>query len=866
MAERYLPYPTVAPRMDKSVPSCEVQPGNYSHLVGIDGRFTGCLRKYFGNRAVVDLRDITATLGNYTGISYFKAVSFKKAGTSDIYRGFVVRWDSGGGISDEQVDLFYTLDNGDNWLSFSIWATGNSITSTAEMDCVTEKQYLFVCVKGKAPKTVYWNGSSLTVVDMGAGVFTDTLGALTQSGVASADNDYQLTGDGVYQVAYRFYDSKRGIYSALSDPVTVRLDLKKKTKANGIIQFNSAGGDAGLMVSGDVFTINGRTYEYISSGSDVTIGVVATSTVAAHCGALADAINGDSSAEVSASAGSTSVTITADTEGADGNAYTLSIAEIAPNQNDISVSGATFTGGGQETTTPSPQCKISLAFPDNTAVLSTYDYADFAAMFDTVDVFRSINLGTNSTGQDGAIFYKEQSIELATSWATSGAWDALTVTIGTVMDEALVFYDYYDPEKDIIDDLPNTGAITRYQDVTFMADGDDTIFSSIEQVSPEYFTTYNRRFGSDKEGEPLRYISTGDSLFILCPASVTHVYKTMYARPLQFTSLHKQRGLSAKGGAHAVGNSIVMMTGESLVLLNASDGSMGAISMLNRLFSLDWVNDIETIQSGFDSKMNASFFLNPTRKEMAIVWHGTQLCTLLEGANFVSISEGLDIEMATKVRAYFVTARGLVVTPDYASAGSGTMLDISDSYTLNGTVTTGGTTLIDTAATYHSSLVGTMCYITRGACAGQGREIATVNGTTLTFTTNFDGTIGRNDRYAISPVPVKCEMWKLQAQDVEPFTRWKMTGISFVLGELDGFMGNVNDKFRCGAYRGASNTLHGTTVEVDVDDNPSKAAEALKIDGIEIMPYFEQISSGTMFEITGLEVGTTHDESRKIGD
>jgi hypothetical protein len=291
----------------------------------------GCLRKYYGNRKVVDIRTITGgeTVGDYAGISFCKAVSFRQTNTasSTIYRGFVVRWDSQDNIDDEQVDLFYTGDNGATWATHSIWAAGSDITSELEMDCATEKQFLFVCVKGKNPQTVYYNNSTLQTVDMGSGAWAATLTAMTKAAEASAVDGFELTGDGVYQVAWRFYDSVRGVYSALSDPVTVRLNMMKLSTASGTIQFNAAGGDSGLMVSGDIFTINGRTYKYIAAGGDVTIPVVGVSTSAAHCQALADAINGDASAEVKAIAGMSTVTITANTSGADGNMYGLAVTE-----------------------------------------------------------------------------------------------------------------------------------------------------------------------------------------------------------------------------------------------------------------------------------------------------------------------------------------------------------------------------------------------------------------------------------------------------------------------------------------------------------------------------------------------------------
>ncbi|GAG70296.1 unnamed protein product, partial [marine sediment metagenome] len=347
----YIPYMFRSPRMDQSVPPNQVKPGSFGRISGVDGRFNGGLRKFYGMREVLDLDGVTDMGGidANAGPDFFKYVTFQKKDTSTVYRGFVIRWDSQNSTSDEQIDLIYTLDNGSNWLKLAIWAAGSSITSSLEIDCVVDRGYLMVAVDGKATKTIYWNGSALVAVDSGPGDFDSELGAMTLS-TSAVDTSYQLRGNGTYQVAYRFYSSTRGIYSALSDPLTIRLDHLKTTKATGTISFSSAGGDAGLMKAGDVFTINSRTYEYINSGSDVTIAAAAGATIAQHATALADAINGDSSADVTASAQATSVLLESIVRGTTGNAYGLSVSEVASNQDDISVTGATLSGGGVVTT------------------------------------------------------------------------------------------------------------------------------------------------------------------------------------------------------------------------------------------------------------------------------------------------------------------------------------------------------------------------------------------------------------------------------------------------------------------------------------------------------------------------------------
>jgi len=650
------------------------------------------------------------------------------------------------------------------------------------------------------------------------------------------------------------------------------MDHFKTTKAIGTVSFSSAGGDSGLFIDGDTVTINSRVYEADDDSSyagDVQVDISAASTIAEHAQALADAINGDSSAVVTASAQSASVLLESKIRGTTGNTYTLAESESGANTNDIAVSGATLTGGGVVTADAETQCKIVIDFPDNTAVVSGQAYANFAALFDTVDIFRTIDLG-DATTSTGAIFYLEQTIAKTGNWATSGTWDSLTASIGTIVDESLPFQTMYDPEKDIVTSPPQSGTIGRYEGQTYMAQdasvdgGWDTLFSSIEHTSPEYFSTYNKRVGDPDDGRPLRFLPAGNSLFQLCYNAIIHIFKSGKLRPIQISRLHQRRGIVGKRAAHSSGNSIFMISGLGLVVLNGTDGSMGAISAADRVIFDDWKSNIADVESCHDAKMNASFFLEPSAEEMLILWHSTQTCSMLDGANFVGATSGPDIETGKNDRAFFVTKTGLIVSPDVLEAGSGTMWDISNSYTLNGTVTTGGTTLTDSAATFHADMVGAKLYLTSGDNAGLGRTISAVNvGTdTISFSSNFPSTIATGDTYAISPVPFSLRAWPIQAEEISRLNSWRLVGMCIKVRKTSGFSGNANSNWRLGAYRNSATSLEATTTTATVTENPSDSAGALAIDGIDIEPYIEQIASGVSFELTDAEMMVTLTDTR----
>lgn len=871
---KVIPYYIKAPMMDASVPSVEVPAGRFGRLVGVDGRFLGGLRKFYGMKEVADLDNKIGLMDTYDGPSFIQAVTFPKRGTSTIYRGFVVRWDEGNNNSHEAVDLFYTDDNGSTWETpIAIWAHSSSgISSTTEMGCAVDRGYLIIAVDGKATKTVYWNGSALVCVDSGPGDFGVELAALTDPDTKSIDSSYQLRGNGKFRVAWRFYNSVRGIYSSLSAPLVISIDIMKTTKATGIISFNSSGTHEGLMQEGDTFTINSKTYEYISGGSDVTIPVAGAATIAAHCTALADAITGYSATGgVSAVAGTASVSLEATTRGTAGNSYNL---VVTVGGDDFSVSGPYLTGGGEDTTEPEEHCKAVLDFVANDAVVSGQAFADFDALFDKVEVFRTIDLGDAITSS-GAIYYLEQTLDMP---GNSSGWETLQVTLGTILDEALPFQQMYDPEKDVVSALPQSGSIGRYQGITFMAQatstdgGYDTLNSSLNHISGEYFTTYNKRTGCAEEGRPLRYIASGDSMFILEPNAVVHVFKSTKDRPLVYTVLHRNRGLVGKAAAHAVGNSVFMITGTHLMLLNAVTGSMGQISRTSRILSIEWKSNLADIQSAYDSLLDASFFLNVAQKEMLVVWHATQMVTILEGANFVACSQTPDITTGKKTRAYFITATGLIVTPDDVEDGTGTMWGLSSNYTLDAAVDTasaGKNKIYDADAIFHADMIGSMIYMTSGANAGTARVItgytavSPPNPQYLT-TAAFGSAIAVGDRYSISPVPFSARFAPLQIEEkVSKFRRWTMKGMVAKVHNTSGFSTNANAYWRIGAYRNGGSTLEsGTDETLGISENPAADAGVITVDGITVEPYLEQISCGTSFELTAVEVPVTMGISR----
>ena len=224
--DSYVQYPIVGPMMDASMPPNQVRPGTFPRLVGVDGRFMGCLRKFFGMNLTLDLNTITgmtAELAN-GGIYFINCVAFQKTDTAITYRGFVIAHRHKTTSTNMQIDLVYTEDDGDTWDWFAVYSDNDVLWDTA-IDVAVHRNFLFVCIEGVAPKTVQYQDTTLVVRDMGAGtVFTAAPAAMTALSASLDTTDtYFLNQDGLYQMAYRFYNSSAQLYSALSLPRTARI-------------------------------------------------------------------------------------------------------------------------------------------------------------------------------------------------------------------------------------------------------------------------------------------------------------------------------------------------------------------------------------------------------------------------------------------------------------------------------------------------------------------------------------------------------------------------------------------------------------------------------------------------------------------
>lgn len=878
----------IGPFMDRSVPCSKLRPGVFHTLSGVDGRYNGTLRKFYGMNLVVDIgEDVLTGLRAAGGLLGFRSVCFLQRGTSTVYHGFLVLWNENNNTAQLSLTLVYSADAGQTWDSINVFSGADEVGVGVEWDCVVDEEFLMVTVAGVGCRTVYYKTDTLVVIDSGPGVFAATPPTMTYNGSGrDTGENHFLSGDGTYQVAFRFYDSVRGVYSALSTPKTVTLNHKALSKATGVIYSNAGGGDSGLFVTGDVLTIGGRTYEVndTNASSDVNLGDLSGMTVTQQLQSVVDTINADSSAVVYAYLGNAAITLSARQAGSGGNTITLSKNEVAPNTDDIAVSGSTLTGGGAILESAETNCQLVMEFPKDGATwgTDTFDYDEFSAMFDTVEVFRSINLGRST---EGAILYLEQSLTMP---GTSGAWDALTVTLGTTLDEALVYWDQYDPSKDIVKNPPAGGAIGYYGGMTFLSSdldengGRDTSHSSPMHDSMEYFSTYNTRKGTTLEGRPLRYLPAGDVLVLLATNSVTHIQKNSSDGSLIYTVFHYNRGLSAKLAAHTVGNSILYLTNNGLHLLNSNDMNIGRIQTADGLLLDDWKDDLHKVTSGYDSLMDASYLLNPDTGQILQIYHSTQSISLLEEAWFSFVSEGLEFDGDAQ-RAYFATENGRVVVADSKRTGTGTMMGLNSGidYTQTHSVSSYD-------APYNRVYPSdTALFVLGDVLLGLVVSVFQSDGTVFTsrvasydeeegylvLTDSMTSAPPKDSIIVISPVPFEARFAPVRYTEDQKawgdFHRIVLTGVMAKFENLVKNRAGSYNKAKVNAYRQGVWIQGKTHMGLDnrgmtLSKVPSETALELSVDGVDVEPTIQIVDTGISFDLTCLDVSVILGNSRKL--
>jgi len=209
-------WPLMVSAVNRRTARRRLRPGELSEAVGVDGRYTGSLRKFGGMKHLKTLSGLGDAVTNYW------YASIQKGTTAYQLRGFLVLYDDSG--TNKLTFHYYDTDTS-VWGSYAL--TGFSAIADGTLVSVAgPAKFLYVAIDGQAPRVLYNTAAgsgdasaSFVHLEMGPGTAFDSVGDTGLAAPDPAAAGEQAGGElkvGTYSIAYRFYDSNRGIYSALS--------------------------------------------------------------------------------------------------------------------------------------------------------------------------------------------------------------------------------------------------------------------------------------------------------------------------------------------------------------------------------------------------------------------------------------------------------------------------------------------------------------------------------------------------------------------------------------------------------------------------------------------------------------------------
>jgi len=485
---------------------------------------------------------------------------------------------------------------------------------------------------------------------------------------------------------------------------------------------------------------------------------------------------------------------------------------------------------------------------------------DVNASFDTIEVFRTINVDVAGATYSGGILYKCNTVALSTTW-TSG--NKASTGGETTRDVLLVQLDAYDPWEDQSGLPPSSGSIKYVGGTVFMGQAPDAQgggaglrWSSMTSLQPEQFNPDHIYRGRLADGTIERIVEGGDVIYGLSGSTIYRIRKT--GTQLMFNRMHEGRGITSRMSAHGVGGDLLLLTPLGIAVVNGINGDMSLHSEVDRIIYDDWKGSLDTVQACYDSYMGCSFFVNTTRREAIVLWHVSKLATLLKDVDFVAATTGSHPVDGGGQRAFFTTATGCVVYPNSDGSGTITMLGVTG--TINGTTTSlSSSRVIDTAASFVATAVGAKVRLLSGDHKDEEFIVTSwVSGTALAVTLGGK-VIASGTQYSISPIPFELKFPPLTSPRVViPETvRVVLRGVELYATGYTGISGNVNANWRVGAYREGSTTIDTTynteaMAEGELTILPSSTAPG-SIDGFQLEPFIGAYVAGVAWELIGVE-------------
>lgn len=303
----------------------------------------------------------------------------------------------------------------------------------------------------------------------------------------------------------------------------------------------------------------------------------------------------------------------------------------------------------------------------------------------------------------------------------------------------------------------------------------DVLWSRTDQYQPQNFPVQNGYRPPRVSDRVERFVAAGDFVFGLSDNRIFRFAKN--GTQITIERISHGWGLLNRWAAADMGGDMAMVGSTSLVYVNGSTGSITTVGAVERILNdtREWGGQLDNVFLAYDSHSACLYMVNPDKQEAILVWGTTNVVTRLKDMNFVFAGSGPHPETGGADRAFFVTSGGLIVYPNTDRTSADINQHGTPGTTRGEATGVSGTSVTDSEAAFfvtdeHSTatgLAGQFLYFITGNSAGQRFEIESNTATEIVLTVPPDATAG--DLYLISPVPFEVKAWML-AVDSDPRT------------------------------------------------------------------------------------------------
>ena len=252
--------------------------------------------------------------------------------------------------------------------------------------------------------------------------------------------------------------------------------------------------------------------------------------------------------------------------------------------------------------------------------------------------------------QDGTTEDPTSTLRTSQGYATAVYWYQLN-------DTSLVYQDVYVDKASYDEGMPKGGASYFYQGTMLVGGisspsasttkenrpGDrdrglgETKWSSIFELSPELFPPLNRYVPDMPTNSITKFLPVGPAVMGFSKDRVYYIMKE--GAFLRLTEAHKGMGLINPNAADTVGPMAYYVAPQGLKAIHVNT-QIDDVSVLDKLISQDWVNDLVNLQVSFDPTQMTLFIFNAYEKTTAVMWFNTGKVTEIHDVTFSLCSRG----------------------------------------------------------------------------------------------------------------------------------------------------------------------------------------------------------------------------------